>query len=772
MTSPTIKTDNPKGKALSLLENVLFICCVIVIVLRATYAEAPMPQSAQIQAAINDTVYSLALSAVLIFASLLLLLVALFSGRLSYRTTAMGIGLAILFAGATLSAFCAANKRAAITASITLLAPLLMAISLIGLLDSHAKIKILLIVIVALGLVASWQSADQLFVSNNVMLQQYQDDPNSILQPLGVQPGTLNHMLLEHRIYSKDVRASFTTSNSAGSFAILTSFAAIALLAELLKDRKTSSPPSGNPLLAGCVLIVVLFGLALTHSKGAIAAFLFAAVIFALLVRTKRPKLSKNVILAGAAVGLVALVPVVAWFGLRFGQLPGGNSMLVRWQYWHASAQMVADHPLTGVGGGNFATLYHRYKHACAPETITDPHSLFLSPLTQYGPLGLLGFLIIVLAPLWRTSLSSSNTLERPAGTRFKKLAIACIIAPVLVMLLLRPFIIPPSTASTLDEKLYILFTDYIAPAVTFAVGVILLMKALETVGNNGYSLQNTSVTAIALFAGLLGVLIHNLIDFAIFEPGVLTTFCAVLACLVALDLQTLRQPKAVRATPGWLKAAAIGAFLIIGYGYFNYALLPVAKSTAKIAKARRSIELGWVYLAHNLLTDATEDDALSPDAPAMNGRLYLQRFYRPSVQQPQMLTRLDWLNEAEQALFIAAQRNPEDYKNFESLADVYSLRAKLHPDQKNHWLNEAFAAASVALSLYPGDAELHFRLAQLAEETGQPDTALKHYRETVQIEDSFRKQFRLMYPDRQVISRMPSDKYLLAKKRLEALSK
>ena len=71
------------------------------------------------------------------------------------------------------------------------------------------------------------------------MLEQYKDDPNSILQPLGIQPGSLNHMLLEHRIYSKDVRASFTTSNSAGSFAILASFASIALLAERLKNRKT-----------------------------------------------------------------------------------------------------------------------------------------------------------------------------------------------------------------------------------------------------------------------------------------------------------------------------------------------------------------------------------------------------------------------------------------------------------------------------------------------------------------------------------------------------
>ncbi|MGA2172403.1 MAG: O-antigen ligase family protein [Sedimentisphaerales bacterium] len=415
MTKPTTKTDSPKSKSLSLLENVLFVCCVIVIALRATWTEAPTLQSTQLQALINDTVYSLSLSGVLIFAALLLLVAAIISGRFSYKISAMEIGLVILFTGITIATLNAPNKRAAITSALTLLAPLLMAILLAKLLNSHAKIRILLIVIIALGLVASWQSADQFITSNNIMLQQYQEDPNSILKPLGIQPGTLNQMLLEHRIYSKDVRASFTTSNSAGSFAILASFASIALFAELLKSRKTRPLPFGNLLLAGCLLAVVLFGLIITRSKGAITAFLLAAAIFFLLLRTKKPGLYKNLILTCCVLGVFVLIPFVAWYGLKFGRLPGGNSMLVRWQYWKASAQMFADHPLTGVGGGNFACIYHRYKPASAPETVSDPHCFILSLLTQYGPLGLLGFLIIVLAPLLRTSLTASNALEKPS---------------------------------------------------------------------------------------------------------------------------------------------------------------------------------------------------------------------------------------------------------------------------------------------------------------------------------------------------------------------
>jgi O-antigen ligase/tetratricopeptide (TPR) repeat protein len=762
MINSTTKTDSSKSKVLLLIENILFVCCVVVIVLRATYTEAPTPLSTQIQAALNDTVYSLALSGVLILAFLLWFLARLFCGRVSLKITSMQTGLGILLLGAILASHYASNKRAAISVSLILTAPLLMAAMLTKLLDSPVKIKILLIAVISLGVVASWQSADQFFISNDIMLNEYKDDPNTILEPLGIAPGTINQMMLEHRIYSKDVRASFTTSNSAGSFAILTSFAAVAILAELVKRRKTSPLPFKQLFLAGCVLSVVLFGLFITRSKGAIASFVFAMVIFALLLRGNRPKLLKNIILACLVIGLVAVIPVIAWYGLKFGRLPGGNSMLVRWQYWLASAQMAADHPLTGVGPGNFATLYHHYKPASSLETVSDPHCFILSILTQYGPPGLLGFLIIVLVPLFRISLKDPSFPGKASGPQFKKHAVLCVTIAIIAMFLLRPFIIPPSTAATFDEKVYVLFTEYIAPAAAFAVGFMLLMKALQT-QTKDYAIQNTPITSIALLCGLLGVLIHNLIDFAIFEPGVLTAFCAVLGCLIALNAQPPSQLKS--PAPAWLKTTACAIVLFIIYAYFNYAFLPVVKSTTEIAQAQRPIALGRFSLAHNLLESATNDDPLSPDAPSMNGRLYLQRPYLPSMKQSEIF------DNAEQAFFIAAQRNPEDYKNFESLADTYFLRAQIQPDEKEQWLNNAFESASVAVSLYPGDGDLHIHLAQIAEELAKSDIALKHYQKAIEIEDSFRKQFHRMYPKREVISRMPEEKYLFAKDRVKILS-
>ena len=58
----------------------------------------------------------------------------------------------------------------------------------------------------------------------------------------------------------------------------------------------------------------------------------------------------KGVLLVCVLAVIAAGVGVVG-YGLDHGRLPGGNSMLVRWQYWSASVAMYADHP-AGVGGG------------------------------------------------------------------------------------------------------------------------------------------------------------------------------------------------------------------------------------------------------------------------------------------------------------------------------------------------------------------------------------------------------------------------------------
>ena len=58
------------------------------------------------------------------------------------------------------------------------------------------------------------------------------------------------------------------------------------------------------------------------------------------------------------------------------------------------------------------------------------------------------------------------------------------------------------------------------------------------------------------------------------------------------------------------------------------------------------------------------------------------------------------------------------------------------------------------------------------AERLDKKNEALQYYRRAVEIEDSYRRQFRQMYPERDtVVSRLGEENYRLAQQRIQTLS-
>ncbi len=562
--------EKSKGRVIS--EYVLLAICLCVIALRATFTEGPAAQSTTLPANLSDSVYSLSVSAVLIFTFVFWLVWGLCSKRFLYRFTGIEIGLCLFCVAAVVAGLAAADKRAAITSFATLLAPLLMAVLLVQILDSLSKAKLLLALIAALGVLSAYQCADQFFFTNRMMIEQYEQAPQTFLEPLGIQPGTFAQFLFEHRLYSRGVRSFFTTRNSAGSFTLMAVFAAAALFIGKLKNRKSDSSPPSHLFACGIAAAVVLFGLALTRSKGAIIGLLSAAAIFIAYLRFGNwLKAHKKAIFIVCLLLAVAAGSMVIWYGLNRGQLPGGSSMLVRWQYWHASARMYADHPITGVGPGNFAHFYTHYKPAEALETVADPHNFPLSILTQYGPLGLIGFLAMIFLPLWRVispNLVSSSPKTHQPQPAFRARPVIFLLILWLALLLARLTVMPAAGTYGLAVIIYMIVRFYVPPVVVFIIGFWLLTAPLHTIRNTQYAIHNTQYAirntniAAALFCAVLGVTLHNLIDFAIFEPGVFTTFWAIIACVIVLDFHARCRPQLVLKPAPFVKVITAAAAL------------------------------------------------------------------------------------------------------------------------------------------------------------------------------------------------------------------
>jgi len=676
-----------KSKPLVFLEYGLLTVCVGIMAVRCVFTEGVSLQPAARSIDFADSVYGLSMSVLLISAFFVWVVCGFCSKIFLYRFSGIKIGVFLFFVGGVVACLAAEDKRAAITGFTMTLSPVLMAVLLVQILDSAKKVKLLLAVIVTVGVLGALYCACQFLWVNDIIIEQYRNDPQEILEQLGIQAGSFKQMLFENSLKSKDVRGFFTTGNSAGAFALLACFAAVALFSEKVRNRKANAPASVGLVAQACAAAVIVFGLIITHSKGAIGTSLMAAVMFVtFLCFGEWLKAHRKTILILCVLLVIAGGCSAVLYGLAHDRLPGGNSMLVRWQYWRASVQMYADHPFTGVGPGNFVHFYTRYKPAAALEAVADPHNFFLSIITQYGPLGLAGFLAAVFVPLGR--IISANSVK-----------------------------------------------------------------------------SKENIIIAALFCAIVAFLVHNCIDFAIFEGGILTTFWAIIAAVIALDFNQKRRQQLVVKAGTFIKAAAVTGGLAVIFAYFGFALIPVVKSTSKIRQAREASSDGLYDLSHSLLSAAAEDDRLSAAALSINGQLYLQRFYGQPIQERNLLLK------SEKCLLDAIGRNKASFKNFEKLTEVRLLLAETSAQQsRTDWLDKALDSAGQAVARYPGCGRLRIKMAQIAEQLGKNDLAVEQYREAVDIEDSYREQFRIMYPGREVFSRLGQQPYEYAKQRIKVL--
>jgi O-antigen ligase len=686
MTGHQINTDFSKSKSLMVFEYILLTICLAVIAIRSVSIESLNINSVNRPESTGELAYSLALSTVLILTVLIWLIWLFCREKFIFRITTMELGLALFCIAAVIASSFAAEKRAAITASVTTIAPIMMAVMLVQILDSKKKIKILLYTIAAAGAVGALYCFVQFFWLNSVTLAQYQNDPNAILEKLRIPAGSFQQMLFEHSLNSRDVRGFFTTGNSAGSFALLTSFAALALFLQNLKTKKPAPKKHLKIIISALITVIIISGLLITRSKGAITAAAIALIILIAYIAFGKwfEHHKKETLLAFLIAVVLSGYSVVSYYQ-KHGCLPGGNSMLVRCQYWHASVKMYADHPLTGVGPGNFVSLYPRYKQPAAIETVADPHNFLLNILTQYGPIGLAGFLAAVIFPLAKVFFAENKTKD---------------------------------------------------------------------------------LTGVFLCVAIIGCLLHNCIDFAIFEPAIMTTFWAIIACIIALHLNQSKKPSLLLRTGSPVKALALLLVAAAIWAHLAYAFLPVAKSSAKITFAHDARLYGSFDEAHTMLALAAKDDPLSSIAPAINGRIYILDFQLDPIMNPNLLIA------AEQNFHEAIKRNSADFKNFDNLIEVYCLLSQTSIGKRELWLNKAFDAARNAVRLYPGSDGLRFQLAELADRLNKTCLAITQYKEAVNIEDKYRAQFQIMYPGRPVFSRLGEERYQHAKQRIKEMEK
>ena len=205
-------------------------------------------------------------------------------------------------------------------------------------------------------------------------------------------PETLQSSAGQARFKGARIFASFINPNSLAAFLLIGIWLLAGLCIDPVKSPEGSlnaAPaekwPSPRRIAGGLVLLILLWALYLTGSKGAcVACGLGAWFFLAQRLSAGFPRFKR---LAGTAtIVLVVMLLVLLALGLAgvFGPQPFGASIQVRFEYWKAALRMIAHSPLSGVGLGGFAENYSFFKTALGGE-VKETHNDYLQLCAELG---------------------------------------------------------------------------------------------------------------------------------------------------------------------------------------------------------------------------------------------------------------------------------------------------------------------------------------------------------------------------------------------------
>jgi len=155
-------------------------------------------------------------------------------------------------------------------------------------------------------------------------------------------------------------------------------------------------------VLWGIAALLICAGVVLTGSRGAMLALILVTLLWALLTGGGA---LKSLALAPLVFGLALLVPGVGSRLLTLSTIGAGSSSLVvgdpslqgRLAAQRVAIQMFLDHPVLGVGPGNFLTFAQDYLHDLAlnaPPLVA--HNSYLEAAAEGGFLGFLAWIFLL----------------------------------------------------------------------------------------------------------------------------------------------------------------------------------------------------------------------------------------------------------------------------------------------------------------------------------------------------------------------------------------
>lgn len=713
MTRPILAdtdAERPARRLAGTLETAAFVLLLACVASRAFLAEMPyrtsslrMPVAAvgasEEPRADRSELARVTFAVLLLAAGGLWILAGAVDGRLVVRCGWLAAPILVFAVLSFVSAVHASDKRSALDAwieQVSLLAGAFLAAQLCG---RRGRFATLAVVLAAVGGALAVKGIWQVFVEVPDRIADFEMYQAERLRQVGAAPDSPKAALFEARLRGRTPFGYFALANLFASMLIVLFLAGAGLaagkFAAALRLRKLDKTPRQKGeihlptlaavLTAGAAALVAAV-LLLTRSRGGIvsAAVAFCGAAAALIFRRRLAAHWRRAMIGAALVLVLGVAGTVA-FGVARDRLPT-RTMTFRWYYWTASAEIVRDHPLWGVGPGNFSTAYLQYRRAEGEESVKAPHNVVMHSLSQFGLPGGACYLLVVLGVLVGACRPRKKDVDagpdlsaRPTGRGVLLTLLAVAVAPLIARL---------AFADHASDA-YLLLFETVFPVMALAVMLVLFAWWGQASGRSDAPM---SAVRVALAAGAVGFVLHNMVGFALWAPGAATVFwIAAGACLAGGRGRSvpgvLRRPAAVAAV------AVVAAAVVLLY-------LPVSRRTSLADRMLASYRAGAARRAADLAVQAAITDRLDPIAAADAARMILASC-RPGGEVHARL------QAAETYAQEAHKRDPDNYAHAR-LAGAAAWYVAC-PDAFN------YARATPAGDIEDAAAELERRLSESA---------------------------------------------------------
>lgn len=602
------------------------------------------------------------------------------------------------------SCFFASDKFVAMINASTWCAAMSIGWATCQLVRSWTRLRMVASIGVGMGLIFVLQAMLYRYWEHPDIVKMWDQTQSQIMQARGWTADDFAFKQFDAKVRRGEMMGFFRSPNTYAATAALCLFVSMGLAIQRLKDRDDPI----FPLLIGLPAVLSILIIVFADSRTALAGVVLCAGIFAL-TRWRRELLIKHRkkafwgacgIIAAGTIGLVLI-------GVTTGGLLH-DSLTFRWNYWVGSSGIVRDHPLLGVGWGNFANAYLPHRLPVASEEIKDPHNALIKFVTETGVIGLL----LAVAWLGRTAWEATQPVAPQLSAASPSTPAASPVslwAGVPIGFVLMKVIVNFPTAM-----------DGFEPLTLLLYGLLLAMGIIVATARSTTRLipddRAASWVMWGVLIGLVGFGLHAMVDFAMFETGPLLLMMLLVGAVLGA-----RHPGAAGRKQRTSWAIALLAMVFFGLmAFVAMVLIPTASAEARSHTARELMQQSRFAAA------ATELREAMVTSPVDNA---------------------NYATRAARALMSSNQSNPRD------ILALLTQAISADPSDPGAWLDRARYAAHLrdpamagvdaittdylqALARNPNDVASRIELADYLTSAGKTPDAQKQYQIALDFND------------------------------------